>query len=286
MHGTFQGKVEIDGNVLTINKKAIKLLSEAEPANLPWDDYNIDVVIESTGLFVTQKDAQQHIDAGAKKVIISAPAKGGDVKTIVLGVNDYELKSSDNIVSNASCTTNCIAPMIKVLQDNAGIERGTITTIHAYTSDQRLHDAPHKDLRRARAGAYSIIPTTTGAASAVGLVIPELNGKLDGMAMRVPVPDGSITDCSIILKKQVTAEQINTWMQIAAQKELKGILQYTEEPIVSVDLIGNPNSCIFDASLTKADGKLVKLIGWYDNEFGYSSRLVDLAERLFNKKRD
>jgi glyceraldehyde 3-phosphate dehydrogenase len=257
------------------------MLKELDPLQLPWKELGIDLVIESSGVFVTKEGAQKHISAGAKKVLISAPAKGGEVKTIVLGVNDEILTKDDVIISNASCTTNCLAPMIKVLQENVGVEKGYITTVHAYTSDQRILDAPHRDLRRARAAAVSIIPTTTGAAIAVGKVLPELNGKLDGMAMRVPIPDGSITDCSIIVSKDVTAEQINGWMKEASETWLKGILEYTEDAIVSIDIVGNKHSCIFDSLLTKTDGNLVKIVGWYDNEMGYAARLVDMINLLF-----
>ncbi|NQY09748.1 MAG: type I glyceraldehyde-3-phosphate dehydrogenase [Flavobacteriales bacterium] len=279
VHGVYKGSIAVKDSYLQIEDQKIQILSERDPENLPWKELDIDLVIESTGIFITREGAKKHIKAGAKKVLISAPAKGDGIKTIVLGVNDDTL-NGDDIVSNASCTTNCIAPMIKVLQDKIGIEQGYITTVHAYTSDQNIQDAPHSDLRRARSGAVSIIPTTTGAAAAVGLVLPELNGKLDGMAMRVPVPDGSITDCSLILKEEVTADQINTWMKEASETSLKGIMEYTDEPIVSADIVGNKHSCIFDSQLTKTHGKMVKLIGWYDNEVGYASRLVDMVGRL------
>lgn len=281
VHGVFQGDVKVEDSCLCINDKKIKILKESDPLQLPWKELDIDLVIESTGIFVSREGSQKHITAGAKKVLISAPAKGGDVKTIVLGVNDEILNAKDDIVSNASCTTNCLAPMIKVLQEKVGIEKGSVTTIHAYTADQRLQDAPHSDLRRARSGAVSIIPTTTGAAAAVGKVLPELNGKLDGFAMRVPIPDGSITDCTLILKEEVSAEQINEWMKEASESWLKGIMEYTEDPIVSIDIVGNRHSCIFDSLLTKTDGKLAKVVGWYDNEMGYASRLVDMVNLLF-----
>jgi len=236
-------------------------------------------VLESTGFFLDEAGAGQHIEAGAKKVVISAPAKGG-VPTVVLGVNDDTMTGDETILSNASCTTNCLAPMAKVLDDAFGIEKGYITTVHAYTSDQRLQDAPHKDLRRARAGAYSIIPTSTGAAKAVGLVLPHLAGKLDGIAMRVPIPDGSLTDLTVVLKKETTKEEINAAMKAAAEGPMKGILEYTEDPIVSIDIVGNPHSNIFDSSLTAVQGTLAKVVGWYDNEAGYSNRAADLIERI------
>jgi glyceraldehyde 3-phosphate dehydrogenase len=281
VHGKYDGKVKIEGDCLCIKDQKIKILKEPDPVQLPWKELNIDLVIESSGVFVTREGSQKHIAAGAKKVLISAPAKGGGVKTIVLGVNDEILTSDDVIVSNASCTTNCLAPMIKVLEDKVGIEKGSVTTVHAYTADQRIQDAPHRDLRRARSGAVSIIPTTTGAAAAVGKVLPALSGKLDGFALRVPIPDGSITDCTLILKEEVSADQINKWMKEASESWLKGILEYTEDPIVSIDIVGNKHSCIFDSQLTKTDGKLAKIVGWYDNEMGYAARLVDMVNLLF-----
>jgi glyceraldehyde 3-phosphate dehydrogenase len=281
VHGKYEGSVSIEDDYLIIKGNKIKILKDTDPLQLPWKDLEIDLVIESTGVFVSREGSQKHITAGAKKVLISAPAKGGGVKTIVLGVNDEILTGDDDIVSNASCTTNCLAPMIKVLNDKVGIEKGSVTTVHAYTADQRLQDAPHRDLRRARAGAVSIIPTTTGAAAAVGKVLPDMNGKLDGFALRVPIPDGSITDCSLILSEEVSAEQINEWMKEASETYLKGILEYTEDPIVSIDIVGNKHSCIFDSQLTKTDGKLAKIVGWYDNEMGYAARLVDMVNLLF-----
>lgn len=281
VHGVYPGEVNIDETCLCIKDQKIKILKEPDPLQLPWKELEIDLVIESSGVFVTKEGSQKHITAGAKKVLISAPAKGGGVKTIVLGVNDEILSGNDQIVSNASCTTNCLAPMVKVLQDKVGIEKGYITTIHAYTADQRIQDSPHRDLRRARAGAVSIIPTTTGAAVAVGKVLPELKGKLDGMAMRVPIPDGSITDCSFVLSEEVSTEQINEWMKEASESWLKGIMEYTEDPIVSIDIVGNKHSCIFDSQLTKTNGNLVKIVGWYDNEMGYAARLVDMVNLLF-----
>ena len=279
VHGKFNGSVSSDDEGITVNGQKIKIFEEPDPAKLPWEALNIDVVLESTGRFIDREGSGKHLSAGAKKVVISAPAKG-DITTVVLGVNNEALTGSENIVSNASCTTNCLAPMAKVLDDNFGIEKGYISTIHAYTADQRIQDAPHKDLRRARAAAVSIVPTSTGAAKAVGLVLPHLQGKLDGIAMRVPIPDGSLTDLTVMLKKEVTKEEVNVAMKKAADAELKGILEYTEDPIVSIDIIGNPHSCIFDSLLTSASGNLVKVVGWYDNEAGYSNRAADLIGKL------
>ncbi|WP_020527208.1 type I glyceraldehyde-3-phosphate dehydrogenase [Flexithrix dorotheae] len=278
-HGLFPGTVEHTEDSIVVNGKSIKVYAERDPGQLPWGSLNIEVVLESTGIFTNPEGAGKHISAGAKKVVISAPAKG-DIKTVVLGVNDETLTDDINIMSNASCTTNCLAPMAKVLDDTFGIEKGYITTTHAYTADQRIQDAPHRDLRRARAAAQSIIPTSTGAAKAVGLVLPHLQGKLDGIAMRVPTITGSVTDLVAIVKKEATAEAINAAMKAAAEGPLKGILQYTEDPIVSVDIIGNTHSCIFDSGLTSAQGNLVKVIGWYDNEAGYSNRAADLILKI------
>ncbi len=279
VHGKFNGTVSSDAESITVNGQKIKVFEERNPADLPWAELNVDTVLESTGIFRDAAGAGKHITAGAKKVVISAPAQGG-ITTIVLGVNEETLTASDTIVSNASCTTNCLAPMIKVLDDNFGVEKGFITTTHAYTSDQRLQDAPHSDLRRARAAAYSIIPTSTGAAKAVGLVLPHLAGKLDGIAMRVPIPDGSVTDLTAVLKKEVTADEVNAAMKKASQEGLKGIMEYTEDPIVSIDIVGNSHSVIFDSKLTSAMGNLVKIVGWYDNEAGYSNRAADLIVKL------
>ncbi|MBA3064206.1 type I glyceraldehyde-3-phosphate dehydrogenase [Candidatus Woesearchaeota archaeon] len=282
VHGILDADIKAKGNSIVVNGKEIKIFSEREPENLPWKKLNIDVVVESTGIFTTKEGAEKHLKAGAKKVLISAPFKGKDfVKTIVIGVNekDYD-KKKDNVVSLASCTTNCLAPVVKVLNDNFGIEKGFMTTVHAYTNDQKILDLPHKDLRRARAANLSIIPTTTGAAKSVAETIPALKGKLDGMAMRVPVADGSITDFVAVLKKEATAEEINRIFKSAAEKSLKGILQYTEEPIVSIDVVGNPHSAIFDAELTKTSGKLVKVVAWYDNEWGYSCRMIDFIKMM------
>ncbi|MEC7693512.1 MAG: type I glyceraldehyde-3-phosphate dehydrogenase [Bacteroidota bacterium] len=279
IHGLFPGEVAVSNGNLVVNGQEIQITAERNPADLPWGASQVDLVVESTGVFADAEKASAHLTAGAGKVIISAPAKG-DLKTVVLGVNDDILTADDRIVSNASCTTNCLAPMAKVLNDTFGLETGYITTIHAYTADQRLQDAPHKDLRRARAAALSMIPTSTGAAKAVGLVLPELAGKLDGMAVRVPTPTGSVTDLTATLKTEATAEQVNAALKAAAEGPMKGIVQYCEDPIVSVDIVGNTHSCIIDAALTKCTGNLVKVFGWYDNEAGYATRVVDLTERL------
>jgi glyceraldehyde 3-phosphate dehydrogenase len=277
--GKFNGDVSVDGDKITIDSMSFKVTAERDPANLNWGDLGVDVVVESTGFFRDKATAGKHLAAGAKKVIISAPAKG-DIQTIVLGVNDDKIDPSIEIYSNASCTTNCLAPMAKVLDDAFGIVKGFMTTIHSYTGDQRILDAPHSDLRRARSAAINIIPTSTGAAKAVGLVLPHLNGKLDGGAVRVPTPTGSLTDFVCELKTEATAEEINAKFKEAAAGPLKGILEYSEDPLVSTDIIGNPHSNIFDADSTKADGKLVKVIGWYDNEAGYAHRTADLITRI------
>ena len=277
--GKFPGQVTAEEGSLTVNGKKIRVTAERDPAKLPWKELNVDVVLESTGRFTDDQSAGAHITAGAKRVVISAPAKG-KVSTIVLGVNGDKLTADDTIVSNASCTTNCLAPMAKVLNDTFGIEKGYINTIHAYTADQQLQDAPHKDLRRARAGAVNVVPTSTGAAVAVGLVLPELKGKLDGIAMRVPVPTGSVTDFTVVLKREVTAEEVNAAMRKAAEGPMKGIMKYETDPIVSSDIVGDKHSCIFDSELTAANGNLIKVVGWYDNEAGYSNRAADLIERL------
>ena len=279
VHGRFPGTVSATDTGIVVNGREIRVYAEKEPAKLPWGELGIDIVLESTGRFVDPEGAGGHLQAGAKKVVISAPAKG-DIPTVVLGVNEEILTGEETIVSNASCTTNCLAPMAKVLDEAFGIEKGYISPIHAYTADQRLQDAPHKDLRRARAAAYSIVPTSTGAAKAVGLVLPHLKGKLDGVAMRVPIPDGSLTDLTVVLKKEATAEEINAAMKAAAEGLMKGILEYTEDPIVSIDIVGNPHSCIFDSLMTSANGTLVKVVGWYDNEAGYSNRAADLIAKL------
>ncbi|MGM0738322.1 MAG: type I glyceraldehyde-3-phosphate dehydrogenase, partial [Bacteroidota bacterium] len=279
IQGKFDGEVRAEGNQLVINGEKIKVTAERDPANLSWGDDGVTTVVESTGLFTNSDAASKHLTAGAKKVVISAPAKG-DVKTVVIGVNDKEISDDAEIYSNASCTTNCLAPMVKVLDDAFGVEKGFMTTIHAYTGDQPTVDSPHKDLRRARAAAINIIPTSTGAAKAVGLVLPHLDGKLDGGAMRVPVATGSLTDFTAILKKEVTKDEVNAAFKKAAEGSFKGILQYTEEPIVSSDIIGDSHSTIFDSDVTKADGNMVKVVGWYDNEAGYSARTADLIIKI------
>jgi glyceraldehyde 3-phosphate dehydrogenase len=282
VHGKFAGDVKAEGDALVIDGKKIRVLAERDPAKLPWGDLKVDVALESTGVFRTREQCELHLKAGAKKVLLSAPAKGKIDATIVVGVNDSTLKPKHKIVSNASCTTNCLAPLAKVLNDSFGLVRGLMTTIHAYTNDQCILDLPHSDLRRARAAAVSIIPTATGAASAIGLVIPELDGKLDGMAMRVPVVDGSVVDLICELEKKTTEDEINAAFRDAAAKpKMQGILQYSEEPLVSVDIIGNPYSCIFDSGMTKVmEGNFVKVLGWYDNEWGYSSRCLDIMKLL------
>ena len=283
--GTLPVDVSVSGDVIRAGDKTIKILAERDPAKLPWRDLGVDIVIESTGRFTTGPAARAHLEAGAKKVLISAPAKDEDI-TIVMGVNDdaYDPAAHD-ILSNASCTTNCVAPLAKVLLDNFGIVRGLMTTIHAYTNDQVILDFPHKDLRRARAAAQNIIPTTTGAAKATALVLPELKGKLDGLAMRVPVPDGSVTDLVVELSREVTKDEVNAAYRAAADGPLKGYLYYTEDQIVSSDIVGSPASCTFDASLTMASGNQVKVIGWYDNEWGYSNRIVDLTALVASRLR-
>jgi glyceraldehyde 3-phosphate dehydrogenase len=282
--GRLRQEVSHTEDTITVGDKTIKVLSERNPADIPWGELGVDIVIESTGIFTKKEDAEKHLAGGAKKVIISAPAKNEDV-TIVMGVNQDEYDPANHhVISNASCTTNCVAPMAKVLDENFGIVKGLMTTVHAYTNDQRILDFPHKDLRRARAAAENIIPTTTGAAKATALVLPQLKGKLDGMSMRVPVPTGSVTDLVVQLGREVTKEEVNAAFQKAAEGELKGILEYTEDAIVSSDIVNEPASCTFDASLTMVqEGTNVKVIGWYDNEWGYSNRLVDLTEFVGNQ---
>ena len=281
VHGILQGNVEAKEKSLIVNGKEIQLLIEKDPSKLPWKSMAVDIVIESTGIFTSRAECAKHLDAGAKKVILSAPAKDKIDATIVVGVNTKDLKPEHKIVSNASCTTNCLAPLVKVLHDNFGIEKGLMTTIHAYTNDQRISDLIHKDLRRARAAAINIIPTTTGAAKAIGEVIPSLKGKLDGLAMRVPVANGSVTDFVAVVSKDATIESINAAMKKAAEGELKGILQYCEDPIVSSDIIGNPHSSVFDSELTYViDKRMIKVIAWYDNEWGFSNRMIDLIELI------
>jgi glyceraldehyde 3-phosphate dehydrogenase len=277
--GRLDASVTVEGSTIVVNGKPIRVLEERDPANLPWAELGVDIVIESTGRFTKAEDAAKHIAAGAKKVIVSAPASGANVATLVLGVNEgtYDPATHD-IISNASCTTNCLAPLAKVFMESFGIERGLMTTIHAYTADQNLQDGPHSDLRRARAAAANIIPTSTGAAKALGLVIPELVGKLDGYALRVPVITGSITDLTVTASRPVTVDEVNAAYKAAAEGPLKGILSYTEDEIVSSDIVGDPHSSIFDAGLTKVIGDQVKVASWYDNEWGYSNRLVDITE--------
>jgi len=277
VHGRFKGTVELNDRGLVVDGDEIAVTTERNPADLPWKDLGADIVIESTGLFTKREKAAAHLEAGAKKVIISAPAKGEDV-TIVMGVNHeaYDADSHD-VISNASCTTNSVVPMAKVLDESFGIETGFMTTVHAYTNDQGTQDQPHSDLRRARAAAVSIIPTTTGAAKAASLALPQLEGRLDGLALRVPIPDGSITDLVANLRRETTAEEVNDAFRTAAEGPMKGIIEFTMDPIVSADIIGNPHSCILDGLSTMANGSTVKVLGWYDNEWGYSCRLVDLA---------
>jgi len=290
VQGRFPGSVTSDGNNLVVDGKKIRICSERDPRNLPWKDLGVDVALESTGFFTkreatdggtTKPGYDSHLTAGARKVVISAPAKDTPDLTVVLGVNDHQLNSEHNCISNASCTTNCLAPMVKVLHENFGLEQGLMTTVHAYTNDQRVSDQLHSDSHRARAAAVNIIPTSTGAAKAVGLVLPELNGKLTGLSLRVPVPAGSITDLVATLGKDVTADDVNAAIRAAAEGPLKGIVEYNEDPIVSSDVIGNTHSCIFDAQWTTAiGGRMVKVLGWYDNEYGYSNRTADLISRI------
>ena len=281
VHGRFGGTVEVTDGGIAVNGREIRVLSERDPAALPWRELDVPIVVESTGFFVDREGAAKHLEAGAQKVIISAPAKGDDV-TLVPGVNDdaYD-RERHHVISNASCTTNCLAPVAKVLLDAFGIERGFMTTVHAYTNDQRILDFPHKDLRRARAAAVNVIPTSTGAAKAIGLVIPELKGRLDGFAMRVPVPDGSVVDLVVETSREVTKDEVNAvFRERADTGPLAGVLTYSEDPIVSSDIVGNPFSSIFDSPLTMVNGRMVKVVSWYDNEWGYSNRLVDLAARV------
>ena len=283
VHGKFPGTVDVDGEDLVVNGKKIKVYSERDPANIPWKEHGIDVVVESTGVFRSRDKISLHLEAGAKKVVLCVPSKKADDvdATVVLGVNDHDIKPEHKIYSNASCTTNCLAPFAKVLHDKFGIVRGLMNTIHSYTNDQIILDAPHDDLRRARAAAMSIIPTTTGAAKAVGLVIPDLKGKLDGFAMRVPTPDRSVVDLTAELAKEVTKEEINAAMKEAAEGSMKGILEYCTDPIVSADVIGNTHSSVFDSLMTQVmDGKFIKVLSWYDNEYGYASRVVGLIAKI------
>lgn len=280
MHGIFDGKVSADDEHLYIKNKKIKCSAVRNPAELPWAKMKIDVVLECTGIFLTRESANMHLEAGARRVVLSAPPKSPDIPTFVLGANHKKIKKSDKIVSNASCTTNCLTPLIMVLDKSFGVSQFVMTTIHAYTSDQRIQDAPHRDLRRSRAAAQNIIPTTTGAAKAVTLVVPHLKGKFAAQAVRVPTATGSLTDLTCVLKKSVSEAQINAAFKKAADTAWNGILEYTEDPIVSSDIVRNTNSCIFDSKLTQSNGKLCRVVGWYDNEAGYSARLADLAEMV------
>lgn len=279
-HGIFPGNVSADDKTICIGDKTIHAFAEKDPTALPWGKLGIDIVLECTGRFTKQEDAAKHLQGGARKVLISAPAKGSGVRTIVLGINDSDLKPEDTIVSNASCTTNCLAPMAKVLDENFGIVEGFFTTVHAYTADQSLQDAPHKDLRRARAASVNIVPTTTGAAEAVGIAYPPVKGKITGVATRVPVITGSITDLNCVLAKPATVEAINAAFKAASEGAYKGLLEYSDLPLVSTDIVGNTHSCIFDSDMTMVLGKMVKILGWYDNESGYSNRLAELAVRM------
>lgn len=279
VHGKYPGEVKAGESSLHIDGKEIKVMADRNPENLGWGDLDVRTVVECTGFFTKKEDAAKHLTAGAKKVVISAPAKG-DLKTVVIGVNEEEIDPDHDIYSNASCTTNCLAPMVKVLDDNFGVVKGFMTTIHAYTGDQGTVDAPHKDLRRARAAAVNMVPTTTGAAKAVGLVLPHLAGKLDGGAVRVPVPDGSLTDFTCEVSKETTLEEVQAAFKKAAEGELKGVLEFTDEPLVSTDIVGNPHSVIYDSGITKVDGKMVKVVGWYDNEAGYSARTAELVLKI------
>ena len=279
--GVLDHNVELDNDILKIDDREIKLVSVADPADLPWEEMNIDIVIESTGIFADRKSLEKHIEAGAKKVVLTVPPKDTIDATVVLGVNDDDIKEDSRLISNASCTTNCLAPIAKVLNDNFGIKSGLMTTIHAYTNDQALAETTHKDFRRGRSATQNIIPTSTGAAKAVGMVLPELNGKLDGMAMRVPVPDGSVVDLVVELNKEVTIDEVNEAVKNAADNELKGILEYSSIPLVSTDILQNPHSSIYDASSTQLlEGNHIKVVCWYDNEWGYSNRIVDLVNKL------
>lgn len=280
VHGLYDGSVSASDNSITIDNHEIGFTSKKDPTQLQWDERGADIVIESTGVFRHKEDAEKHLQAGAKKVVISAPAKSEGIDTIVLGVNDEMIDDDTKIYSNASCTTNCLAPLAKVLDDAFGLKKGFLNTIHAYTGSQNILDSPHKDLRRARTAAHNIVPTSTGAAKAVGLVLPHLDGKLDGFATRVPVPDGSLTDLTAILEQDVTKEEVIDAYKDAAANGMKGYLQYSDDELVSTDILGNPHSCIFDSKMTKTDGNFVKVVGWYDNEAGYSARIADLVTEI------
>ena len=280
VHGKLGATISLSEDFLQVDNQKVALFSESNPENLPWKDLHIDLVFECTGRFTLKKDAQKHLQAGAKKVIISAPSQEESIPMVVLGVNDHILSSQETIVSNASCTTNCLAPLVKVLDENFGIIQGFASTVHSYTNDQNLHDAPHKDLRRARAAAYSIIPTTTNAGNALDRVVPSLAGKIEASAMRVPVPDGSLTDLIVTVRKEVTASEVNEAFKKAAKTNLKGYLEIETDPIVSMDILGNTHSAILDEALTSTKGNLVKVVAWYDNESGYANRLVELAKKI------
>ncbi len=283
IHGVLPYKVTYDENHIIVQEKQIPLLNIKKPEHCNWDNYNVDIVVEATGKFKTKQGAQKHLTAGAKKVILSAPPIDDEIKTIVLGVNESSIDGTEKIISNASCTTNNAAPMIKVINEFCGIEQAYITTVHSYTTDQSLHDQPHKDLRRARAAGQSIVPTTTGAAKALTRVFPDLSNVIGGCGIRVPVPNGSLTDITFNVKKETSIEEINNQFKKASETYLKGILSYTEDPIVSIDIIGNPHSCVFDSLMTSVIGKMVKIIGWYDNEIGYSNRIIDLIINIYKK---
>jgi len=281
-HGQFDGTVEATDDAIIVNGKAIQATAERDPSKLNWGELGVDLVLECTGIFTTKDKASQHITAGAKKVLLSAPAKSDGVQTIVLGVNDHELDLSNDVFSNASCTTNCLAPVMKILEDNWGVTTGAMTTIHAYTADQKIQDAPHKDLRRARAAAYNIVPTSTGAAAAVGKVLPSVKGKLFAIAVRVPVITGSMIELNVNLGKKATVEEVNAKFKELAEGDMKGVLQYSTDPLVSSDIVRNPHSSIFDSLMTATNDGMLKIVSWYDNEAGYSARLADLATRLAN----
>jgi glyceraldehyde 3-phosphate dehydrogenase len=280
VHRGFNGTISATENEIIINDIAVKVFNERDPENLPWASLNVDIVVEATGFFRTRALAMKHIKAGAKKVILSAPAKEDGVRTVVMGINDDLIDGTEQIISNASCTTNCAAPMVKIIDELCGIQNGYITTVHSYTGDQRLHDAPHSDLRRARAAAESIVPTTTGAAKAITKIFPHLHGHMGGVGIRVPVPDGSLTDITCIVETPVSADKLNNVFKEYAEGSLRGVLEYIEDPIVSTDIIGNTHSVIYDSELTSVIGNMIKVVGWYDNEAGYSNRIVDLIERI------
>ena len=279
-HGPFQGTVDYNDEQLIVNGKAILATAIRNPEELPWAENNVDVVLECTGIFTNREQVSKHLTAGAKKVLISAPAKGSDIKTVVLGVNDEEISGTEDILSNASCTTNCLAPVVKIIHDNWGFQRGSLTTTHAYTGDQRMQDSPHKDLRRARAAAANIVPTSTGAAAAVGKVIPDVKGKMFAIAIRVPVITGSMIELNVLMDKEASKEEINAKFKEYAEGSMKGVLEYSTDPLVSSDIIGNKHSSIFDSQLTDVMGNMVKIVSWYDNEAGYSARLADLTYRV------